>query len=542
MMVTTVAAHGLIGQEAALLLVLGINIGAGLPAVTATLGQTEAARRLPTANLICRTTFAMMLAPFADEVAARLAGTPLGVVSLAAPAAHIVFNLALVVLLVPFSGLLMRLMERAIPDKPAPFDGLLEPRYLDKALLERPRLAMATVAAEIARMTEIIDRMLAIAADALTAADLESLKQLAALDDRLGLYRIYIQNYLADITANEQLAPILRERALEAAMFVSNLEHAGDVIALALRERLRRRVKEAVRFRDEQSTLLDRLIGHVRTSLKQSASVIAADDPEGARLLIRRKASFGEIERQILSEALALPKTNAADQLFVEIVRELHKVNSQAASAAYPIADRAGLLLASRMKDRQPDDDTKEGMAVTRPSPDCYDATVRAGSVSWPAAWRAPPEPSSSIRSIPADVVWPVPAVPEVPVRSCRFRSSRPSWFRWSSPSNPSRGVGTCGAVPEVVVPGAVVPDEPVALLSLEPVVSELPVPLVRCIVPPNQPAAQPIAKITSSATTTATIALRPLSLSVRISRVSRVSMSFPSAKPMRRYSPAYGR
>jgi hypothetical protein len=133
--------------------------------------------------------------------------------------------------------------------------------------------------------------------------------------------------------------------------------------------------------------------------------------------------------------------------------------------------------------------------------------------------------------------VDPVPVVPDDPVPVVPV----PVDVSLVEPVVPAPVVFVPAApVPDVVVPGVVVPVVPLVPVSLEPVVTGLPVPVVRSIVPPNQPAAQPIARMTSSATTTAIIAVRPLSLSrsVRVSLVSRVSMTVPSAKPLLALTP----
>jgi phosphate:Na+ symporter len=142
---------------------------------------------------------------------------------------------------------------------------------------------------------------------------------------------------------------------MEIALFVSNLEHAGDVIDLNLRDRLKAKIKESIEFSQEQQAALDKLVEIVRDNLRLAASVLASGDISGARHLINQKAAFRTIENRVIGAHLrpgsggwsAAPRASA---LFVDLVRDLHRINSHVISAAYPIADKAGVLLGTRLK------------------------------------------------------------------------------------------------------------------------------------------------------------------------------------------------
>ena len=53
-LIASLLASGSLEIAGAVPLILGVNFGGGLPAVTATLDQSPQARRLPLANLFCR--------------------------------------------------------------------------------------------------------------------------------------------------------------------------------------------------------------------------------------------------------------------------------------------------------------------------------------------------------------------------------------------------------------------------------------------------------------------------------------------------------
>jgi phosphate:Na+ symporter len=353
LVVTTFLHAGTLDLAAALSLILGLNVGGGLPAVLATAGQPLAARRLPLANFLCRTGTALLLLPLSDRLAAVMMGWG-GSAVVKAALFHVGFNLFLALVFLPLVEPVADLMRKVLPEQPVPEDGPGPPRYLDPLSLEMPAIALSNAQAEIARMTEILDRMFELVAEVLRSGKLEPLKLIKRHEERLTAYQSAIHVYLADLSQID-LEPDDSRRAMEIALFVSNLEHAGDVIDLNLRDRLKAKIKESIEFSQEQQAALDKLVGIVRDNLRLAASVLASGDISGARHLINQKAAFRTIENRVIGAHLrpgsggwsVAPRASA---LFVDLVRDLHRINSHVISAAYPIADKAGVLLGTRLK------------------------------------------------------------------------------------------------------------------------------------------------------------------------------------------------
>ncbi len=355
LVVTSFVHAGTLDLAAAFCLILGMNVGGGLPAVLATAAQPLEARRLPLANFICRTGTALLLLPFAGDLATAMSawgGSPV----IKAALFHVGFNLLLALAFLPLVEPVMQLMRKVLPERPVPEDGPGPPRYLDPLSLEMPAIALSNVQAEITRMTEILDRMFELVAEVLRNGKLEPLKLIKRHEERLTAYQSAIHVYLADLSQIE-LEPDDSRRAMEIALFVSNLEHAGDVIDLNLRDRLKAKIKESIEFSPAQRAVLDTLVGIVRDNLRLAAGVLASGDIGGARHLINQKAAFRTIENRVIDEHLrpgsgGWSEAPRASALFVDLVRDLHRINSHVISAAYPIADKAGLLLGTRLKEQ----------------------------------------------------------------------------------------------------------------------------------------------------------------------------------------------
>jgi phosphate:Na+ symporter len=353
LLVASFLANGSLELAGALSLILGINCGGGLPAVTASAGQPPAARRLPLANLICRSAAAVAILAFLSRIEPRIASLPLTPLD-AAVAFHTAFNVVAGIFFLPFTTLIAKLTSRLVPDERRSIDNLVEPRYLDRNALATPSVALANAALETVRMSELLDRMLTGAVVPLRNGGIESLKELRAIDERINHYQSAVQAYLADLTQTE-LEKHEARRALEIMLYASNLEHAGDIIHLNLVERIKAKAKESIAFSLEQHASLDDLCLIIHQSLRLATGVLTTSDVEAAKRLATQKDEFRSLENRMIDEHFReSPRTVGLSlrrsALFVDIIRDLHRINSHVVAAAYPIIEEAGLLRESRLR------------------------------------------------------------------------------------------------------------------------------------------------------------------------------------------------
>ena len=357
LLIASFLAAGSLGIEGALAFILGINLGGGLPAVSATLAQPPVARRLPLANLICRGIVALLGLAFIARIAPWVQMLPFGPVGTAV-VFHTGFNVLVGLLFLPLTPLMAMLMERILPEAPGDRDSLARPRYLDPRAAKTPAVALANVLLETVRMTELLERMFDTALDALRSGSTETLKQLRPMDERLNVYQTQLQAYLADI-AQEQITPEESRRALELTLYISNLEHAGDVIQLNLADRIEAKTREQISFTDDEVASLDNLCQIIHDNLKLASAVLSSGDLEGARRLISQKDAFREMQTQVLDKHFKIGARGKGEALrrsalYVDMIRDLNRLNSLVVSAGYPIADAAGLLRGSRLRQAPP--------------------------------------------------------------------------------------------------------------------------------------------------------------------------------------------
>jgi phosphate:Na+ symporter len=356
LLIASFLANGSLEVAGALGFIIGINFGGGLPAVTSTLALPAAARRLPLSNLFCRGLMAVAAVAVINRITPFVTRIPFAPVETAV-AFHTLFNIVTGLFFLPFTKLVEKLMRRLVPDEKQEADRLAAPRYLDAVALSTPSVALSNAVLETVRMSEVLDRMFDTALAALRTGSLETLKLLRALDERLNTFQTAVQSYLSDL-AQAELTPQEAARALEITLYISNLEHAGDVIHLNLADRIKAKAKEGIAFNAEEQASLDDLCLIIHENLRMATGVLSSGDVEGAKRLIAQKDAFRALENKVLDEHFrsgARGKGGALRRsaLYVDMIRDLHRINSHIVSAGYPIVDAAGLLRGSRLRSEQ---------------------------------------------------------------------------------------------------------------------------------------------------------------------------------------------
>lgn len=353
LLIASFLANGSLDLAGALSFILGLNFGGGLPAVSATLSLSPPARRLPVANLFCRGIVALVLLAFVERLPPLVQTLPFGPIE-TAMVFHTGFNILVGLLFLPLVGTVARFMLRIVPDDPEQSDHLAEPRYLDPKAISTPSVALSNAVLETVRMSELLDRMFKTALQALSTKSLETLKQARGLDERLNTYQVSIQSYLAELSQME-ISPDESRRALEITLYVSNLEHAGDIIGLNLSDRIKAKSKENISFSMEEQASLDDLCLIIHDNIRLATGVLGSRDVEGAKRLIAQKDAFRSLENKAIDEHFRAGQRGRRESLrksalYVDLIRDLHRINSHIVSAGYPIVEAAGLLRQSRIR------------------------------------------------------------------------------------------------------------------------------------------------------------------------------------------------
>jgi len=351
LMFVTLAAQGVLPATAAVAMVLGANLGGAAIAFMLTLGSDLAARRVILSNLVLRGSGALIallcLVTFAPPLTLLGETAAQQAINL-----HLVFNLGLALLALPFAGPILRLVGGWVR-APADTASLSRMSALDTAALRKPERALACAAREVLTMGEIIEAMLRSVITLFHKWEDDAAAAITAKEAEVRRMHLAIKLYLAEI---QRISPDAEtnQRVMELAEMAVNMDGAGNAISesmLALAERLH---QEGTHFSasgwQEIADFHDRVLSNVQAAL----NVLMTVNPDAARALVEEKDHVRDIEQQLQRSHLArlregLPESIETSSVHQETLRALKQINSAFTTIAYPILAETGDLLRSRL-------------------------------------------------------------------------------------------------------------------------------------------------------------------------------------------------
>lgn len=353
LLIMSLATRGILPFEAALAFVLGANLGTAInPWLEARHGDNPAARRLPLGNLLNRVIAIAIalpllnwLAPFVllidDDKARAVANF------------HTAFNVLNALLFLPFLNPYASLLSRLIPDKPATRDPG-KPRYLDPSARSTPIIALANAAREALRMADVLETMIRETHSVFKRDLRDKVPEIKKLDNVLDQLNAAIKSYLAAMDPQPFTSDDQR-RITEILTFITNIEHAGDVIDRCVLHQATKRMKRGLRFSSEGAAEISQMIDRLGVNLRAASTVFITDDTEAARRLAEEKVRFRNMENSATEAHFSRLRegrleTKSTTSIHLDLIRDLKLVNSHlVAAAAYPVLTVEGLLQPSRI-------------------------------------------------------------------------------------------------------------------------------------------------------------------------------------------------
>jgi len=223
-----------------------------------------------------------------------------------------------------------------------------------KAQDETPIVALGGAAREAMRLADVLETMLHGARDALHKGDRKVIAETRRMDDVLDHLNTAIKTYLTSLDP-ESLSDADHRRLGEILNFAMNMEQAGDVVDRNLLPHCAKRMKRGLEFSKEGEAELLAMMDRLVTNLRTAASLFMTDDRRAARLLVDEKVTFRDLEAaatQSHFDRLRAGRRDTAETsaLHLDLLRDMKRVNGHiVAAAAYPVLERSGELLPSRV-------------------------------------------------------------------------------------------------------------------------------------------------------------------------------------------------
>lgn len=351
--VMALAGANVISLDLGLVFLLGANIGAGLIPLGLGWHEAQKARRILVGNLAFRSVgavVALVVLGLMPDLSWVSGHDPARVIA----NAHMLFNVALAVVFLPFVEQIAKLLARYLPEDESREAGLSRPIHLDEVLLDQPALALGAAAREVMRLAERVEAMLSDTIHTFSDNDDKRRIAIRKVDDEVDALQEAIKLYLTRLT-RQPLSEEDARRAFDLILFTTNLEHVGDIIDKNLLELAAKKRRNSVSFSEAGWSELTEFHARIVRQMKLAMTVFMTKDVAMARELVAEKDAIRVAEKRATEQHLArlregTPASIETSALHLDMLRDLKRINAHIVSVAHPILEASGEIRQSRLR------------------------------------------------------------------------------------------------------------------------------------------------------------------------------------------------
>ncbi len=306
------ASEGLLSLPAGIALALGANIGTCVTALMAALGKpTEAVRAavvhvsFNVAGVLLWLAFIPTLADIAvwispvstalEQGARAATDVPRQIAN-----ANTLFNVANTLVFIGFTGWFAWLAERLVPERKEKAGVIIEPEFLDEAVLKVPSLALQQVRLELGRTGAIAEGMMKELGPVLLDRDKERMDEIARRDDSIDILTVEIMQYLGHI----RQGTLTTEESLEHQGLMTatvNLESMADVIETDVRDLLHQAADLSSSSGAQTEEMLRAVYQKVGEAVSLAVRALRENDQRAAEQVLMLKDDIREHSESLLA-------------------------------------------------------------------------------------------------------------------------------------------------------------------------------------------------------------------------------------------------
>lgn len=340
-LVVVLASAGALNIHQALPIIFGCNIGTCITAMLSTIGTNKTAHKAALIHLLFNVLGTVIFIPllvtniFGDLVVKLSPGN----VEAQIANAHTIFNIANTIVLLPASGLLIKVVNKLVKG-----DDEIEtigPKYLDERLLETPVIAAGQVAKETIRMANKAKKNLEISIQAFKSSNEKLANQVYENEKLINILSEEITTYLVKLSKLELSD---REKGIVAATFhiVNDIERIGDhaenIADLSLQK-----INKKLTYSDEAIEQLDQMYSNTLSALDIAIQSYVNRDIEKAESVNAIEENIDRLQkkyRELHVKRLYDGKCNAyAGTIFLDILSNLERIGDHATNIAESIVE-----------------------------------------------------------------------------------------------------------------------------------------------------------------------------------------------------------
>jgi len=341
------AGQGLVSLEAAIGAALGANIGTCITAVLATIGKPREAVRAALVHTLFNVAGALAWVWFIPGLAfAATMIAPAGDTARSLAWAHTIFNVVNTLVLIGFTVPFARLVQWMVPDRPEILEPASQPKYLDRALLDTPAIALDAAHREIARLGEHVAEMVEAVLPVAIDGPRLKLDALAATDKPVDRLHAAIVDYLGAVSLR-RLSAEQSARLVGLLSLANDIEQVADMVARDVVISSQKRLDDRVVVSVETRRVIARFHAEVAAAMRGAVEALATGDAaraaqvrdmKGAIRALGREIALHGIER-LTAQAPRRVQTYAREVELVEILDDIFHLTRRIAGAVAEVTE-----------------------------------------------------------------------------------------------------------------------------------------------------------------------------------------------------------
>ncbi|MEA3560366.1 MAG: Na/Pi cotransporter family protein, partial [Candidatus Omnitrophota bacterium] len=331
--------------RAAIPILLGCNIGTCVTVSLASIGATLNAKRAALAHVIFNVIGAMMvfsILPFYVNFIQWLTGFlsfNSGSIDRQIANAHTIFNIANTIFLLPFVGLMVKVIRIVIPGEDKIAEG--GPRYLEEHLLNTPSIAIEQTRKEILRMLSIAREMVRNGMNGFFNKDKKSLLKIPPQEAAVDNLQEAITHYLVRISERD-LSSRQSEQLPALMHAVNDIERIGDH-AENLAELAEREINKKLSFTKMAVEELHRMYDAVDKMINETFRAFEANDFSLAQEVLAREGKVNSLYKQLRQNHIQRLNQGTCYVLsgivFLDLLNNFEKMGDHLANIAEATSD-----------------------------------------------------------------------------------------------------------------------------------------------------------------------------------------------------------
>ncbi len=342
--VLLMANQGLLGLPICLYIILGCNIGACTTALLASLSGKKDAKRAALIHFwfnVIGTVIIYIVLMLGMDTVIRLIQSISADNGRFVANAHTIIKIFQVIVLFPFSGLIVKLSCLCVPgeDKKISYRESYQLKYIGEKVVFNPATAVVEVVKELERMAALANENLNRAMNALITLDEDDITEVYEVEKNINFLNHAITDYLVKI--NQSTLPIEDLKSIGALFHVVNdIERIGDH-AENVADAAKQRKEEGISISKEAQRELGEMLDMVNTIIQYAIEMFVDSDESHMKeietLEDRVDSKEKELQRKHVERLTRGECTPEAGMIFSDIVSGLERVADHATNIAFAI-------------------------------------------------------------------------------------------------------------------------------------------------------------------------------------------------------------